>query len=171
MAVRDLAQRTADVLHKLRTDVDLWVASAGADGEAHLVPLSFYWDGARVIIATPARSITARNLRRTGRARVAIGPTRDVVIVDGTVSEQPVDADPTLAIAHAQPCRASGPRRYAGRAVAGAVGGLTNALGEALDGVGQLADHRFAVVGVDHATANMVLQHQQADRAGRRDDR
>ena len=39
-------------------DVDLWVASAGATGEAYLIPLSFYWDGAGLTIATPGRSRT-----------------------------------------------------------------------------------------------------------------
>ena len=38
---RSLEQRTADVLVRLREDVDLWVASADAEGNAYLVPLSF----------------------------------------------------------------------------------------------------------------------------------
>src|SRR6059058_1460324 len=83
MAPRSTAQRKADVLEKLRRDVDLWAASAGATGEAYLIPLSFYWDGAGLTIATPGRSRTARNRRRAGRARVALGPTRDVVILEG----------------------------------------------------------------------------------------
>ena len=43
---RSLEQRTADARQKLRSDVDLWAASADAVGGAHLVPLSFLWDGA-----------------------------------------------------------------------------------------------------------------------------
>jgi hypothetical protein len=102
MAVRDTAQRKADVLEKLTTEEDLWVTSAGATGEAYLIPLSFYWDGARLIVATPGHSRTARNLRRAGWARMAIGPTRDVVIVEGALAEIPAEADPTLAEAHAR---------------------------------------------------------------------
>jgi hypothetical protein len=98
---RPLAQRRADTLEKLRTDVDLWVASADGQGEAYLVPLSFVWDGATITIATPRASRTARNLVRAGRARVALGPTRDVVIVDGTVEEIPLGADPDREDAHA----------------------------------------------------------------------
>jgi hypothetical protein len=86
----------------LVTEVDCWVASVDADGAAYLIPLSFYWDGARLVIATPGNSRTARNLRRAGRARVALGPTRDVVIVEGTVTEQQPDADPQLADGHAR---------------------------------------------------------------------
>ncbi len=85
MAPRDTRQRQADVLEKLREEVDCWVASASADGDAYLIPLSFYWDGERIIVATPKESRTARNLLRAGVARLALGPTRDVMIVDGPV--------------------------------------------------------------------------------------
>ena len=44
-APRSRAQRKADTLALLRTEVDCWVASADKVGNAHLVPLSFYWDG------------------------------------------------------------------------------------------------------------------------------
>jgi general stress protein 26 len=101
MAVRSLAERTADVRRLLATEVDCWVASASADGEAYLLPLSFYWDGTRLALATPGHSRTARNLRRAGHARLALGGTRDVVIVEGPVQELAADADPQLADAHA----------------------------------------------------------------------
>ena len=103
---RSTAQRKADVLEKLRmvpgTEKDIWVASASASGEAYLIPLSFYWDGARLTVATPKRSRTARNLQRAGAARTALGPTRNVVIIEGTVEFIPVDADDELAAAHAE---------------------------------------------------------------------
>ena len=103
MAPRNTEQRTRDVRQKLRNEVDLWVASAGGEGDAYLVPLSFYWDGARLILATPANSRTARNLRRAGEARFALGPTRDVVILEGPVTFIPRDViDDALATAHAQ---------------------------------------------------------------------
>ena len=98
---RSLEQRTADVLARLRGDVDLWVASADADGDAYLVPLSFVWDGAAVIVATPRSSRTARNLVRAGSARVALGLTRDVVMLDGVVEAIAIGTDPALEEAHA----------------------------------------------------------------------
>jgi hypothetical protein len=98
---RSRAQRKADTLERLRTDVDLWVASADAAGDVHLVPLSFVWDGTALTIATPRSSPTARNLLRAGEARVALGPTRDVVLVDGAVDELPIGTDPELEDAHA----------------------------------------------------------------------
>lgn len=61
------------------------MASADPHGNAYLVPLSYLWDGTTVTMATPEDSQTGRNLRASGRVRLGIGPTRDVVIVDGTV--------------------------------------------------------------------------------------
>jgi Pyridoxamine 5'-phosphate oxidase len=99
---RSRAQRRIDVLAKLRSDVDLWVASADERGKAYLVPLSYYWDDATLTISTPQDSRTARNLIRAGWARVALGPTRDVVIVEGPVEAIPIGADSGLEDAHAR---------------------------------------------------------------------
>jgi nitroimidazol reductase NimA-like FMN-containing flavoprotein (pyridoxamine 5'-phosphate oxidase superfamily) len=100
---RDASQRQADVLARLRTGVDCWVASASADGEAYLIPLSFVWDGQRVTLATLRNSPTVRNLARAGRARLAFGPTRDVVILEGTVTVAGLaEVDPALAEAFAR---------------------------------------------------------------------
>ena len=99
---RSREQRRADTLAKLRRDVDLWVASADERGNAYLVPLSYYWDGSALTIATPRSSRTAVNLVRARWARVALGPTRDVVIVEGPVEAIPIGTDPRLEDAHAR---------------------------------------------------------------------
>ncbi len=91
-APRTRAERKTDTLGRLQNEVDCWVASADEMGNAHLVPLSHYWDGAALVVATPRASPTARNLLRAGVARLGIGPTRDVVLVDGTVTEGVDDA-------------------------------------------------------------------------------
>ncbi|MEW2615271.1 pyridoxamine 5'-phosphate oxidase family protein [Streptomyces sp. NPDC047880] len=84
--VRSAEQRKKDTLHRLEHDVDAWVATAdGASGTPYLVPLSFLWNGSYLLFATPASSPTGRNLAASGRARVGIGPTRDVVMVEGVV--------------------------------------------------------------------------------------
>jgi hypothetical protein len=98
---RSRARRRLDTLERLRTDVDLWVASADEAGRAYLVPLSYVWDGTTLTLSTPRASRTARNLVRAGWARVALGPTRDVVIVEGPVEAIPIGADPALEDAHA----------------------------------------------------------------------
>ena len=86
---RPAQQRKADTLRRLENDVDTWVATADpATGTPYLVPLSFLWDGATVLISTPAASPTSRNLRATGRVRLGIGPTRDLVLIEGTVQAE-----------------------------------------------------------------------------------
>jgi hypothetical protein len=98
---RTRAERRRDTLAKLEREVDLWVVSADEGGDAYLLPLSYYWDGSRLTIATPRSSRTARNLIRAGWARAALGPTRDVVIIEGPVEALPVGADPEREDAHA----------------------------------------------------------------------
>ncbi len=50
-----------------------------------MLPLSFLWDGAGIIVATRRSSVTGRNLSRGGRVRVGVGQLRDVTMIDGTV--------------------------------------------------------------------------------------
>ncbi|MGB8941967.1 MAG: pyridoxamine 5'-phosphate oxidase family protein [Streptomyces sp.] len=79
-------QRKRDTLHRLTHDIDAWVATADADsGTPYLIPLSFLWDGESLLVATPDASVTGRNLRAAGKARVGVGPTRDVVLIEGAV--------------------------------------------------------------------------------------
>lgn len=83
---RTARQRRQDTLHRLDHDVDAWIATADpASGVPYLVPLSFLWDGSTLLVSTPAASPTSRNLQATGQVRLGIGPTRDVVLVEGTV--------------------------------------------------------------------------------------
>jgi hypothetical protein len=79
-------QRKQDTLDRLQHDVDAWVATADpAGGTPYLVPLSFLWDGEALLVATPAASPTGRNLQATSKVRLGVGPTRDLVLIEGTV--------------------------------------------------------------------------------------
>ena len=86
---RGAAERLRDTRAKLESDIDCWVATSGPPGGAHLVPLSFLWDGTAFLVSTPRTSVTGRNLLADGRVRLSLGPTRDVVVVDGVA--EPVD--------------------------------------------------------------------------------
>ena len=96
---RPARQRKHDTLLRLEEDEDAWVATAAvnsADGDdgavPWLVPLSFVWDGATLLIATPAASATGRNLLAGGSVRLGLGPTTDVVMIEGTaVAVTPAD--------------------------------------------------------------------------------
>jgi hypothetical protein len=102
---RDLARRRADTLAKLAAPAaDVWVASAGSSG-AYLVPLSLAWADERIILAADRASRTARNITEHGGARLGLGPTRDVVMIDAVLERVvPVGEDEELA------------RRYAAQA-------------------------------------------------------
>ncbi len=91
---RSRAERRRDTEHRLAHDVDVWVASASADGMPYLVPLSFDWDGEALLVATPADSPTGRNLAATGTVRLGLGQTRDVSMIDGDVEVLEIDALP-----------------------------------------------------------------------------
>src|SRR5689334_18433270 len=86
---RSLEQRTQDTLARLEQDVDAWVATTGTDQVPYLVPLSFLWTDGSLVIATPGSNPTSRNIQATGRVRLAIGPSRDVVMIEGTAEVIP----------------------------------------------------------------------------------
>ena len=94
MSPRTRAERRRDTEHRLAHDVDVWVASASPDGAPYLVPLSFDWDGEALLLATPATSPTGRNLAATRTARIGLGLTRDVTMLEGAVEVLAMDALP-----------------------------------------------------------------------------
>ncbi|HEY0888484.1 MAG TPA: pyridoxamine 5'-phosphate oxidase family protein [Nocardioides sp.] len=100
---RDAATRKADTLAMWATPhIDTWVATASPQGDPHLVPLSLGWIEERFVLAVQATSRTARDLAATGRARLAVGPTRDVTMVDAVLERQVgVDEDAALGEAYA----------------------------------------------------------------------
>lgn len=99
---RDRQTRKADALATLATPaIDVWVASASGEGTPHLVPLSLAWVDERVVIAVEAASVTARNVTASGVARLAVGPTRDVVMIDAALDRTVEVADDELGDAYA----------------------------------------------------------------------
>jgi pyridoxamine 5'-phosphate oxidase-like protein len=89
---RSRAERRRDTEHRLTHDIDVWVASASADGAPYLVPLSFDWDGEALLVATPKGSPTGRNLAATRAVRLGLGDTRDVSMIEGVVEVLEIDA-------------------------------------------------------------------------------
>jgi Pyridoxamine 5'-phosphate oxidase len=91
---RSAQQRKKDTLDRLSADKDAWVATAGSDAIPYLVPLSYFWDGATFTLSTPEATPTARNLAASGLVRLGLGPTRDVVLIEGTVETFTTDTVP-----------------------------------------------------------------------------
>lgn len=97
---RTAEQRKADTLAKLTgSAADCWVASAPTTGPGYLVPLSLHWTGERLVIAVESTSITARNILDTRSARVGLGQTRDVVMIDAVLEAEHPAADAPADIA------------------------------------------------------------------------
>jgi hypothetical protein len=96
---RSREQRKADTLARLAAPVlDAWVATDGP----HLVPLTLAWFEERLIVATDRTAPTAKSLIGTGRARVGIGPTRDVIMIDTVLDRRlPVTGAPGIGEAYA----------------------------------------------------------------------
>ena len=62
--------------------MNVWVATGSSDGVPHLVPLSLAWDGNRALVVTRSDTPTAQNAAASGRARLALDSTEDVVMFD-----------------------------------------------------------------------------------------
>lgn len=85
MTARSREQRIADSLALLAQGGDAWLATAGADGP-HLVPLTLAWDddAGEVVFCTEKASRSVRNIEACPEVRVAVGQTRDVLLMRGT---------------------------------------------------------------------------------------
>ena len=94
MTNRTTATRIADTKRRLETEPDVWIATASPEGVPHLIPLSLAWDGARILLATPPDSPTARNIVATGRARASLADTDDVVVIAATAEVTPFEDTP-----------------------------------------------------------------------------
>jgi hypothetical protein len=83
---RDPATRRADVVRLLETERHLWLASAAGD-QPHLIPVAYAFDGRDLVVLTRRTTRTVKNLERSGgRTRIAVGTTRDVVMIDAQAS-------------------------------------------------------------------------------------
>lgn len=96
---RTTEKRVEDSRAKLETGGDAWLATSSPAGP-HLVPLSLAWDSASgdLIFCTEHRSLTALNVATEPAVRIGLGPTRDVLMIDGAARiSGPVRDDETSA--------------------------------------------------------------------------
>jgi hypothetical protein len=98
---RSASQRKLDVLSTLVTGGDLWAATSDRRNGPHMVPLAFCWDGKRLIVQVKHDSRTACNATSTGKARLALGATRDVVLIDADVVWTRVTDSPDISAVYA----------------------------------------------------------------------
>jgi Pyridoxamine 5'-phosphate oxidase len=88
MATRLPEERKADALSKLEAvEANVWVASASSTDAVHLVPVTHTWNGSQLVLATGPTSRTVANVTANPRVRLALGETRDVVMIDAVLVE------------------------------------------------------------------------------------
>ena len=88
MVARLPKERKADALSKLEAvESNVWVATASPSGDVHLVPVTHTWNGSQVVLATEPTSRTVANVTANPRARLALGESRDVVMIDAALVE------------------------------------------------------------------------------------
>ncbi|WP_242907729.1 pyridoxamine 5'-phosphate oxidase family protein [Actinomadura terrae] len=102
-APRSLAERQAHARKRLETGFQMWLATGGDGHGAHLIPVAFVWNGSALYTATFAKSRTVSNIKGHPHARVALGDTADVVMIDSSASLVDVpDIDAGIAERYAQ---------------------------------------------------------------------
>ncbi|GAB3623959.1 hypothetical protein GCM10027418_20430 [Mariniluteicoccus endophyticus] len=89
---RAYAERRADTLALLSSaGLDGWVATVGPT--PHVTPVPIAWHQETVLVAIGAHWPTARRLEADPRVRVAVGGSRDCVVIDAEVSDRHSVAD------------------------------------------------------------------------------
>ena len=86
--MRDIKARKADVLAALQQHADMWLSTADPAGRPHLIPVSAWWDGTHLVIATTGASRTAQNMKTNRPVRVAGGSPSDAIMIDADVVER-----------------------------------------------------------------------------------
>jgi general stress protein 26 len=85
---RSSEERKADALAKLTAvDSNVWIASSSPSGAVHLVPVSHTWNGNQIVLATEPESRTVANVTTNPRVCLALGDTRDVVLIEAVLAE------------------------------------------------------------------------------------
>lgn len=87
---RSTSERIQQARKRLGDESSIWVATGSADGVPHMVPVSLAWDGTQILVVTRTDTATVRNVASSGRARLALESTEDVVICDAQVTVTPV---------------------------------------------------------------------------------
>src|ERR1700730_10450895 len=86
MQTRPLAERRKAAMERLRSNSNLWLATASDGRGPHLIPLAYWRDGSRLTTATFDGSRTLKNVPGQPRGRAAIGTTGDVLMIDATAT-------------------------------------------------------------------------------------
>lgn len=80
---------TAEILSKLTSQQNLWIATVRPDGRPHLAPIWFVWHNDKIYLGTDPKSVKARNLRANERVSCALEDGAHPVICEGIAQHVP----------------------------------------------------------------------------------
>lgn len=81
--------RQAGIAARLRDEEFAYLTTVRPDGSPHTVPVCFVWDGATVVIFSPANTVKLRNLSQNAHVSMALdqfGQNNTPVVVEGTAA-------------------------------------------------------------------------------------
>ncbi|MFL5778468.1 MAG: pyridoxamine 5'-phosphate oxidase family protein, partial [Chloroflexota bacterium] len=92
------ARAAARIDRMLRTESVVWLSTVCPDGQPHLVPIWFSWDGDAILIASKPHARKVANLRANPSVMLALGEPEDdfdVGMIEGVAE---LAAEPALEI-------------------------------------------------------------------------
>jgi PPOX class probable F420-dependent enzyme len=92
----------------LRTETVIWLSTVRADGQPHLVPIWFSWDGETILVASKPNAKKVANLRLNPSVMVALGEPDDdfdVGMLEGVAELPSEPSAELLPLAHLQKYR------------------------------------------------------------------
>ena len=99
----DRAAPAARIDRMLQSETVVWLSTVSPDGEPHLVPIWFSWDGKAVLIASKPHAKKITNLRANPSVMLALGEPDDdfdVGMIQGTAELLDEPAADALPAAH-----------------------------------------------------------------------
>ena len=97
------ARAAARIDRMLRSESVVWLSTVGPDGQPHLVPIWFSWDGESLLIASKPHARKVANLRANPAVMLALGEPDDdfdVGMIEGVAELPSESATELLPAAH-----------------------------------------------------------------------
>lgn len=73
----------AQVVPRLKTEANVWMATVRADSRPHLVPVWFVWHEAQIYLCIQPQSVKAQNLRHNPHVTLSLEDGNKPIICEG----------------------------------------------------------------------------------------
>ena len=103
LALMDTSLATARILRFLEQEPVVWLSTVRPDGDPHLVPIWFWWDGEALLVFSKPNAQKVRNLRANPSVMLALGDAEDdfdIGLVEGRAELLDRPTEKVLPAAH-----------------------------------------------------------------------